>query len=338
MARLAIPPADTTSSLVIPLQILEVGGGYKVWISVVLSDQSESGDSTDPLLFIFDTGAAGFFAHVPPGSQGTFETPTTDYGSTFNRYASTLELSGTANPVNVTFPNASAAQVFPVIISVPTQAEIKSFPLLGKFYGDFGAGPNATTFNQQNRFSLLTVLAQLGSQYGNGFIVDTGSEPANGKTGSGQLIAGLTDTLRGLFPVTIPMVSEGPYPPSSQSEPAQSVATFSKDLTGTLTLHSHPALTLTDATFVLDTGTAPVLLYPGSAVTTNYAPSDGKPLTLSITSGGQTATLFSVTQVDVMGTESNQPAGFINAGLTPFFNNPILFDLENGVVGFPATS
>jgi hypothetical protein len=340
-ARLTISPndLDAATSITIPLQVRPIAsGGYKIGIEVALSPPGSSAPG-DAFLYELDTGGKGFFA------SGVTPPPST-YGAVADTYASGNQFTGEAAVMNVSFPGASVTQAFPVLIglitSFATSRGAATFPDDDNgFYGDFGASLEASqveaTQQPPNSVSLLTVLAQLGSTFGNGFIVDVGPFP-NGGSGSGQLIAGLTPALRSLFPNTIAMAGAGSYTPVSNPG-AASVPTYqARAITGTLSVGSLSPISGIGILF--DTGAPHTTFHPGTTLTSAYAPARGD--TVTLTAGGVTilsfeeGTTLGVNRVKMAAESATNGAGYVNTGLAPFFANPILFDLAEGKIGFPS--
>lgn len=340
-ARLSISPndLDPATSIAIPLQVQPIAsGGYKVGIEVALSSPGSSAPGST-LLYELDTGGKGFFA------SGVTPPPNT-YGAVADTYASGNQFTGQAAVMNVSFPGASVTQAFPVLIGVitsfTTSQGAAAFPDDDNgFYGDFGASLEAsqidTTQQPPNDVSLLTVLAQLGPTFGNGFIVDVGAYP-NGGSGSGRLIVGLTPALRSLFPYTIAMAGAGSYAPVSNPGAAPVPTYQARAITGTLSVGSLSPISGIGILF--DTGAPHTTFHPGTTLTADYAPGNGD--TVSLTAGG--VTILSFEEGDVLGVNrvkmaAESPAngaGYVNTGLAPFFANPILFDLAEGKIGFPS--
>jgi hypothetical protein len=349
--RFVIPSQDTKSSLNIPLRILQIeGGGYKVGIEVTLANPA-TGASAGPILYELDTGASGFFASIPPDDAKQFPMPSPQYGSVTDHYGSGISYAGQAVQVNLSFPGAST-QAFPAFIGFipPDGISGGTFPIYNDFYGDFGAAPSYKQPGGTNAFSLLTVLAQLGSEYGDGFVIDVGPFPGSGNAQlSPTLYAGLKD-LRAAFPITVPMAKQGTYPPSGQKEPSGSIQTYGQYPTaGTLTVGKLSPLP--SIPIVLDTGAPSTALHPGSALTKAYQPNNGDSFSLTAAASDANGNSTTVTILDFQAGDtpgldqvkfetasSAQPRGDVNAGIAAFFASPIAFDLEQGVLRFPQQS
>jgi hypothetical protein len=257
-------------------------------------------------------------------------------------------------PATITFaetgsPNVAPLSVNAVVGLIGVVHGPQNFPIFHNFWGDFGCALQGFTNADPSSVtpSLLTALAQLPSPYNTGFIVDVGAfpgDPAPVNIPNGQLIVGLTDQLRSLFPNTVKMTPGIPY---------QNLATYLENvIEGNLTLG--PKNAAPDATVpteyknigvVFDTGAPTTEVHLGKEV--KVGPQSGETLQLvpSDSTGNYAVLAFQVggewgyngagtSKKDVL----NLRKGYINTGLNPFFAYPVMFDLQNGVIGFPATS
>lgn len=367
--RLAIPAGLIVpgTSATIPLQIIALSDSptpeYKVGIEVVLTNP-QTGQSTDPILYEFDTGGEGFFASIPGQSAGAFTLPPAGLGAVFTDYYSGITYSGQAYALEVSLPGATAfagGLMVPVTVSAGVVTGVieqlgdwrpgktASWPIFNHFYGDFGASLQATVVQAtpasdtpSNTVPLLSALAQL-SLYSDtaqnaGFIVDVGAYPGGGKASSGQLIVGLTPQLRALFAVQVPMKAAGTYQPPA---PAPAVSTFAEvPIAGQLTVTGKAMLP--DVGILFDTGAPPITFHPGPDLPSDYVANTGDNVLLQVRPD-QPYDVLNITagpvpcqtQVNMASSPSaNDPAGYVNTGLAPFFANPIMFDLANGVIGF----
>jgi hypothetical protein len=362
-SRFSIPSSaiDSQSSVVIPLQVfpaynsLEFPQGpppktrtknpiYKAGIQVAVTPSGETAPLTN--LYEFDTGGKGFFAGNAP-----MVTPPNPVGAgVANAYTSGISYSGAATYATIAFPDATPPLTLPdemlvgIITSVaypgaaaPQLPIFKSVDGSIQLFGDFGMSLAAGTAGvpANNHVPLLSVLAQLASRYG-GFIVDVGAYPP-GNTPA-RVILGLTPQLIGYFPNVFPMNTGATYqpqdPPPSQAN-LPPVTTFSPQLlTGTLQVGQQ---SFHDVPIVFDTGAPQTaihnLLPPGTSVSGQVI--------LTVTDGTNSCEVLNFTAGDEPGLNavsvqgepgSGSPA--INTGLAPFFANPILFDLQNGRIGF----
>jgi hypothetical protein len=358
-SRLSIPSSALESSVVIPLQVfpaynsLEFPDGpphktqtknpiYKVGINVSVTPSGQSTALTN--LYEFDTGGKGFFA----GNEPIVHPPDPVGAGVANAYTSGISYSGSATYATIAFPGSTPPLTLPepMLIGMITSvaypnARKPRLPIFtsddGKvhLFGDFGmslaAGTAGTPPN--NHVPLLSVLAQVGSQYG-GFIVDLGAYPPPA-TPSARVILGLTPQLRGYFPSQFPMNAGPAYQPQDPPASQAPVTTFSAQLlTGTLQVgqQSFPNIPI-----VFDTGAPQTaihnLLPPKTAVSGQ--------VTLTVTDGTNSYDVLDfaagdepgLNAVSVQGTPG-APNPTINTGIAPFFANPILFDLEHGVIGF----
>ncbi|HYC91361.1 MAG TPA: hypothetical protein VEO54_19225 [Thermoanaerobaculia bacterium] len=358
--RLSIPSsAIPQSSVVIPLQVfpaynsLESPQGppagkqpaapiYKVGINVSVTPSGQSAAFTN--LYEFDTGGKGFFAGnvptvVPPNPVGDVD----------NKYDSGISYDGSATYATIAFPDTTPPLTLPlemligVITSVrypgATNPQLPVFTSLDgalHLYGDFGMSlaPNTGHSHKHTTVPLLSVLAQLGSQYG-GFIVDVGGYPP-GSTPA-RVILGIAQ-LTSYFPNVFPMTAGGTYqpqdPPASQAG-LPAINTFSaQPLTGTLQVGEQ---TFDDVQIVFDTGAPQTTIHNLLPPNT---PASGQ-IILTVTHGTNSYEVLNFVASDEPGVNAvkvqGKPKGgtpTINTGLTPFFANPILFDLQNGTIGF----
>lgn len=373
VARLVIPNDFIVPgvSAAIPLQVIPLTGDaapgdpaspdYKIGIEVVLANP-QTGGATDPILYEFDTGGEGFFASVPTASAGGF-TPAASLGQVYTQYFSGITYTGNAQVLRVSLPGAVAyvAEV-PVGVDLSVESVVGQvtelgewrpgkkvkWPIFGHFYGDFGASLQATTVQTTpatdqpaNTVSMLSMLLQLPmfTAQSAGFIVDVGPYPG-GAVSSGRVIVGLTPALRSLFGKTVKMNSAGSYTPATLSG---AFNTFSEvPIAGQVQVAQQQPQQ--NVGILFDTGAPPITFHPGPNLPESYAPQNQQPLVLTAADEqGGTATLLDIIVGDVpcqtqagmaQSPSANDPQGYVNTGLAPFFANPIMFDLANGVIGF----
>ena len=320
-------------------------GGYKIGIMLAIA---ASGGSATPKMFEFDTGGQGFWVDptdtlpVPPASECTITIT----------YTSGMVYQAVPTPATITFaetgsPNVAPLSVNAVVGMIGSVAGPQVFPIFKNFWGDFGCALQGFTNQGAANYtpSLLTALAQLPAPYNTGFIVDVGpypGDPAPKEIPPGQLIVGLTDQLRALFPNTVKMTPGIPY---------DSIATYLENvINGNLTIVSNsdaasPANTANGIGVVFDTGAPTTVVHFGKEVSFGPQPGDSLQLVPSADANQYALLAFQV------GTESgsnaagasqknvlNLRAGYINTGLNAFFAYPVMFDLQKGLIGFPATS
>lgn len=343
-------PADLISlpnSITIPLHAIPLGqatadqpANYKFGLMV---QATVDGHASDPQLFEFDTGGQGFW--MQPSGQ----IPTPDLGDCTLQITYTSGIVYRAKPADatLTFPEANAALAAKAIVGLIGDIEGRSFPIFGAFYGDFGAALQGfvPTNAQQgaggydpNNPALLTVLSQLPNQYASGFIVDLGGYPGFPTSRPPRLIVGLTDALRAKFPNTLPMTPSAPY--FGTGVPLRCWAETL--VTGTLSVNGTATAQPIDVVF--DTGAPDTMIHTGSLVDDKFVPKQNDLVGLVPSAN----TNFSLLNFKVgmppnsAGSASqsalNIAAGYVNTGLNPFYSFPIMFDLQNGLVRFPALS
>ena len=352
--RIAIPSELIVSgqSISIPLHVIQVSAAGEHKVGILVQATGANGVSAVPQLYEFDTGGQGFWMHptgslpVPPLSQCTLSIT----------YTSGITYLAAPTPLTLTFPEASAPLSADVTVGLIGQIQGKTFPIFGHFWGDFGAALQC--FHDAGGAAvaapaLLTALAQLPAPYRTGFIVDVGPYPGGGNAAVGanaaakpQVIVGLTDELRALFPNTVPMTPSSPY---TSPQTQQTIPAFAEDiLDGNLQLGANVAPGIG---VVFDTGAPTTEVHFGTEVKpAEFTPTPGELLQLTpsqpTTADADPFALLSYQVGTQSGLDQAQgnpkdvlglTAGYINTGLNPFFQSPILFDLERAVVGFPST-
>ncbi|MCW1959344.1 MAG: right-handed parallel beta-helix repeat-containing protein [Mycobacterium sp.] len=172
-------------------------------------------------MYLFDTGAPGFFAgydstvwrNVPLGTQPVY----TAYGdgTTFDSVVTDAVVTLGTGPHTVS--TAQPIQVGAIVAGFGTQAQgypPLDFtdphvpPWLSRYYGDFGADLQIMTVNGQP--TLASPLFQLPGNLSSGFVAQLG--PIGVQP---QLTVGVTDALRDQFPYAIPFTAAGPLFPVS---------------------------------------------------------------------------------------------------------------------------
>lgn len=339
-APLAIPSdlIVAGSSAIIPLHAVPIGGGgYK--LGLVVQAQDAQGNRSDQLLFELDTGGQGFWM----APSGQIATPALADCTLHISYTSGIEYQAQPLSLTLSFPEANAPLAATAVVGLigKISGKYDQFPIFHKLYGDFGASLQAYTQNDQQP-QLLTVLAQLPAPYNTGFIVDVGAYPPTSDQGvqsPPRVIVGLTDALRQKFPNTVPMTAQPPYVSGAGAAP---IGTFSETLiqaqlsVGGQTVPEPVAV-------VFDTGAAHTMIHRGEVVTNTYKPVTGDQIALVPAANPSFALLdfANNTPPNVAGWAThgalNIPAGYINTGLNPFYSYPVMFDLANGLVRFPAT-
>jgi hypothetical protein len=226
-------------------------------------------------------------------------------------------------------------------------------PIYNTFFGDFGMALGSSSQ------CLLGILPQLVG-YSNGFIVDLGTYPTSntpinpqGYVQVGTLQVGLTDldiasfstliTMQGsndttLFPVTNePTYTErlgtGNVDISNGSVSYSGATSFVFD-TGAPSTEVHPNTTeATDIASIIDNNGN---LVPGTTFTVS-SPGATQPVPpgtlaanwqMSFPAGNQSG----LNQVGIAQADSG--TGYVNTGLQPFFQGPVMYDVQDGVMGF----
>lgn len=241
-------------------------------------------------------------------------------------------------------------------------------PLFGNFFGDFGMG--LAPFMEQNvgeasESVFFAVIPQLASC--NGFIIDLGPCPedkpltSEGWVQQGAIQIGITTQDISSFSYRFKMQ------PSGQQFPQSGMPTYCEELvTGTLGLAPSAGATpfaSSQLGFIFDTGAPTMEIHTGTQILTDsqldpYLDGDlanggtsvkkNTKLTLSATSCDSASdTLLQFTTGDQSGANlanatnlniQNPQDGYVNTGLIPFFQGRVLYDLENGEIGFEVAS
>lgn len=341
VAAAAVDGAETAN---VPLKIVPIGGGQlKIGIEVSL------GGGT-PKLYTFDTGSSGFYAASNSLWWPSFErvgdgTIKQSYGDdvqlTAERVRTTVAISSDVGELQAEVEMAMISEASGGPLGPPKESTWKDDvaagkpPLFGAFYGDFGSG-------LVDKNNLFAVLPQLPGNLASGFAV----ELSCGGQFEPRLVIGLTDAVRARVTTWVPMQGRSDdrtFPSSGLPTYAQRLIAvdfalqrgslsyaFSADSildTGgpTTTIHEHGDLMVPDALLTPPHRNA---LRTGAlfrAASTGIDPADDFELDLL------TGTVPGINRIDVT-TESGEP--FVNLGLIPFLRHDVVFDVEQGLVGF----
>jgi hypothetical protein len=355
------------SGVTIPLQLVNIGSdtdpSYKLGIYVGLG-------GGPPMLYEFDTGAAGFFAaydpHNPELTSWWAPDSFTDTGKTLQMsYTSGMEyFTNVVNTqVSLYASNASGAQPIFTLPEQPMVAQIQDAqdtkdssydyfallregkaPVEGHFYGDFGmalyANGKANTSTEGTIYAILPQAGPVNGRLGNGFIIRTGGY--NGAIPMVQVGLGALDRarFRNLSVMNPPMGSI-----QTSTFPVGGGPTFDFALTnGLVTLGSDSGLLTQAMPLVMDTGAPKSVLHafgtiaaPSSAVTSldltipGLVPTDGL-FTAMAFQPGKPHSLNGFAEDTTPNT--NTPNGYLNTGINLFFRNDVMYDLQNQRVGF----
>jgi hypothetical protein len=358
--QISIPSADIVSgsSLSIPLYFVPVGEGqFKLGIVVTLTNPTDASQTTGPQMFEFDTGGSGFWADP----RGTIPVPPAPAAADVLKikYFSGNEYWAAPTSLDVQLQGTAVSGGEPQTATVSAEATValvyqtaNPFPIFNTFFGDFGCSLAAFTEAGAETPSLLTILAQLPAPYNSGFIVDLGAFPpavvveAEGvpQYQPGQLIVGLTTDLRALFPIEVPLVKQGTYTSPQTKAVIQTYG--EQSVTGSLTVGCNTA---DGIGFVFDTGAPHTTIHGGKVLTeTDYTPAKGDLLELTADTSGSDPVSTPILAYEVgpmpgqaVFTNRSVQAtttGYINTGLNQFFQSPVMFDLESGLIRFPAAA
>lgn len=222
-------------------------------------------------------------------------------------------------------------------------------PLHGVFFGNIGSG-----LKEKN--GLFAVLAQIPGAT-NGFIIRSGGVVEQLGRGQsvrrGEVVVGLTPTLRAEFPMRVPMLPQI-VDGAPERLPSGYMAREEYPLAITISLTGPNGNSASaKARAVLDTGGVNIHIHRGSGmgvdleIPRSFLVKDKRlrpDTNVEITAQGgwdwnfTAGTTKSVNRVQVT-PPGDQKAGGINLGTSVFFDFDVMFDIENGVIGFrPITS
>lgn len=319
------------------------------------------GTGSTPQLFEFDTGGAGFYAAYATNSPwwGSSDVPSSI--PAFNTYGSGITYVGTQVETSFSlYTNGSASsQVFKsqgnIAVGMATNiyniygsspsnelwptnvSNLNTPPVESYFYGDFGLSLNNNGSN-----SILNALAQLNyssgilpgyivhvSPYGvtNGSYIQIGLTASDityfASSGSVFPIAGQTTNLF-FTNTTIPTCTNGQAITATMQIGTSVFSNIGVNLdTGT------PTPTIHDPS----SGGVPTNQYSGNSLNSGLA------LTLSaINTNGSASTFLSLTSgtndgSDLVKITPDNNAFYINAGITAFYGNDVMYNLAGGTVG-----
>ena len=330
---LALPLAaranSVPDSITIPLQLVQLASGdYKLGIPVSLGGGPFK-------LYEFDTGASGFYAANNTAWWPSYNTVNATIVN--QSYSSGIYYNSTIVSTTVDFGNgiptltANMAQIQTagggslgdwaanVTAGIP--------PLYGAFFGDFGIG-----LTSEN--GIFGLLPQLPGNLSNGFIIRTGGFANPHPT----LQIGITAADRAQFTILVSMNgtnSTVTYPNSGYSTYAQQIIIANATFTLGRIHTSFPA------GLVLDTGAPSMEIHDnGTNITLPDSLLNGKQVIpgTSITLDADNWFLGFIAG-NISGQNqakdvSDPTNGRINTGLITFFTYDVMFDVQNGTVGF----
>lgn len=332
--------AGMPDSVAVPLKIVPLdGGGSKIGIEIALGGGPKR-------LYEFDTGASGFYAAGSDAWWPTYE-PLPD-GKIEQSYASGVTYAADRVRTKVVIPSDHGdieAELDVARISDgyggplgPKDDSIWNAdvaqgkpPLYRAFFGDFGG-------DLRFKDGLASLLPQLPGNLSSGFIVELGCDRRSGP----RLILGLTDASRARFPTKVAMQpgNGDVFPVSGLPTYAQAILSVDFELSRRGVAQSFAS----DA--LLDTGAPTTTIRESDDLKVDPAlvdRSEGilEPATyVSVFAEGAAKGDFELDFLagvqpgrDQVNVEPDGN-GEVNLGLIPFFRYDVMFDVENGVVGF----
>jgi hypothetical protein len=336
--------ADTPETVTIPLQnILLPGGTYRLGIAASIGGGNQA-------TYLLDTGSFGFFSAYKTGASwwGNF----TDTGKSGNvSYTGGIAYNFDTVTANVTLGGNSLAtatdvrlgQIVSVTLNGTADAAFNTAlmngtaPEAGTFYGTLGAGLGRV---DDGAGGLFSIIAQMPGNLASGFIIHTG-----GPGGKATLTIGLTPALRQEFSMQVPMQGQN----TTVTFPGSGYPTYDLRLvSGHLKVDNSGARYTGKLDIIFDTGDPSAVIFdkdnlkvPKSDIT-NGLLTAGDRMTLAANGTVPandwqwSVTAGTLTGQDRVVVSTTVPAGgpVINTGITPFFTQDIMFDIQNGVVGF----
>lgn len=330
--------AGMPESVAVPLKIVPLaGGGSKIGIEIRLGGGPKR-------LYEFDTGASGFYAAGNDAWWPAYE-PLPD-APIVQSYASGVTYVADKVRTTVAIPSDHGDVVAELDVARITDgyggplgpqgdstwnADVAKGkpPLFDAFFGDFGG-------DLRFKDGLASLLPQLPGNLSSGFIVELGCDRRSGP----RLILGLTDASRARFRTRVAM-----QPGTAETFPVSGLPTYAQQIIVADYELSRGGVvqSLTSGT-VLDTGAPTTTIGESKDLKVDPALVSGeklKPATyFSVVAPGTeqgdldlaflAGLVPGVNQVDV----KRNDEGYVNLGLIPFFRYDVMFDVENGVVGF----
>lgn len=373
---LSLPAKAAEITYRIPLYIFNTGTSsakqeFKVGIRLKVASISK-GLKTPWRMYEFDTGGTGFLAFPYSTTQ------TENIAGAYKvEYGSGNMLTGNRSDTRIFFESNSAAlqpSVRSNIVLITGASGTSSHgtsldnwqkdlpdtpPLETYFYGDFGMSlatlqPKATGTDK----ALHAIIPQLPAAGSGGFIIHLGDRPANdapkgkyGEVARGWIQVGLTAKQRktATWDATVSMQgkTDKRYPHSRLPIYSLILSSGTLHLTG---MQSQPT------SIVYDTGAPNVEIHPvGSAADLEAEIADilasSNPVTLKLDgepkSPPQSSTILDFQLGDSAAKDKakestqnvvNSPGLFVNTGITAFFGSDVVFNLDDGFVGFRSSS
>lgn len=359
-----VSSADVPETVSIPLHSFKVPAGksgvqYKLGIPVSLGGGPF-------MLYEFDTGASGFYAAYNRSWWRAHETLQIPFSIT---YASKINYQGIVATTSVDLGHGIPPVTTNVgLIQNGSGGSIDNWnsdveqgipPLYEHFFGDFGSAlhasggytpPSGSSMQPTVSTGLFAILPQLPDNLSSGFVVSTGGEGAPHPV----LTIGLTRDIRAQFRCRVPMLpvgGTGTFPnPAGNTEGRTTYQ--SALINANFSLQSQTASTSVLTGVVLDTGAPSMEIHsisPGFPIPESFIAGSriisGVLLKL-IAAGVKDSPLWSLifetgttTGFTWAGYTKNNGGlksskAYINAGLNAFFRFDVMFDVENGVVGF----
>lgn len=332
--------AAVPESVSVPLHVIRIDRDtIKVGIEIGLGGGK-------PKLYEFDTGASGFYAAYDASWWPSFDPLgdrpiTQSYGSGIEYVAdkvrSTVTIPSDHGDLEAQIEVARITDAFGGPLGPRRQSTWNEDlanddpPLYGHFFGDFGG-------DLRKKDGLASVLPQLPGNLSSGFIVELGCDRRSGP----RLVIGLTDANRARFATRVAM-----QPGNGDTFPSSGLPTYSQKLIeADFLLSRRGTVQSFTSEALLDTGAPTTTVHESDDLRIDRALVDHEKHVLESatyvsigaegTQEGDLDLAFLAGQVagrNRVKVESDGN-GDVNLGLIPFFSHDVMFDVENGVVGF----
>jgi hypothetical protein len=313
-----------TSSTTVPLQVVPMGGNdYKVGISVSVA-------GGPPSQVTFDTGGVGLHIFASQVGNQNITYTKRHIRSSFGSAAGGFIFEGVVAYAPVTIGGVTT-QPIPVLViqNVTCYGQGKcNFdtsgdqpPMFGQFYGELGAGMGT---EKEGKTILTSPLRALPGNYGSGFIIENLSAG-----GEGQLVIGLnSQNTAGYNMVQLPQegnLPDGtPYYDDKSLMVQYNLGNFSKAMRTAFDTGGNA-----NVNFFTD-DTSQIRIRRGHVARgQNFSASYNNAFNWQFTTGNKEG----VNLVRMM-PASEQKGEYVNTGLLFFFSNNVLYNFQQGMLGF----
>lgn len=320
-------------TLTVPLKLVTVGSQERLAVDV-----SVAGGPSVP--YLLDTGSVGMY--VANSSANLNQNQYTQTATAFKQhYTSGIHYRGTVIRTSVSFaPGESASNVFLGLITSATGKKVAGWnralsqgnaPYEGQFYGTLGMGLAPGQAKKQG--SLYSIIAQLPGNLSSGFIIHTGGVAGKDPT----LTIGLTpQNMQGFTTIKLPSAGASGTTYSYGNGAANHVLAWNDK--GAELNYQITGVPSFSAPTVFDTGEASTTLYtagiPRSVVTKGRLENDLQFTAQLATNLAWQFITGSHANINRVNVGNARTPGTVNTGIGLFFHYDVMYDLQDGVIGF----